>query len=65
MINARSETVAEKPAFRDAFGKRRCLVPASGFYKWKKLDGRTKQPYFIYRADSQSLVRKPSSSPSN
>lgn len=46
MINARAETVGEKPAFRSAFRTRRCLVPSSGFYEWKKEEGR-KQPYFI------------------
>jgi putative SOS response-associated peptidase YedK len=56
MINARSETVAEKPAFRDAFRKRRCLVPVSGFYEWQKLDARTKQPYYIHHHDGQPLV---------
>ena len=50
MINARAETVMEKPAFRDAFKKRRALVPASGFYEWKKEEG-GKQPYFIGRKD--------------
>ena len=50
-INARAETVATAPAFRAAFKKRRCLVPASGFYEWKKLDGSDKQPYFIGMSD--------------
>ena len=46
MINARSETVAEKPAFRDSFRAKRCLVPADGFFEWRKeADG--KQPYLI------------------
>lgn len=46
MINARAETVSEKPAFRNAFKKRRCLIIADGFYEWKGKKGH-KQPYFI------------------
>ncbi len=46
MINARAESVAEKPAFRAAFKSRRCLIPASGFYEWAK-HGARKQPYFV------------------
>jgi putative SOS response-associated peptidase YedK len=46
MINARAETVASKPSFRNAFKKRRCLIPASGFYEWKGEKGQ-KQPYYI------------------
>lgn len=46
LINARAETVAEKPSFREAFMRQRCLVIADGFYEWQKR-GRTRQPYFI------------------
>jgi len=46
MINARAETVAEKPAFRNAFRRRRCLVPADGYYEWRTEAGR-KQPYLL------------------
>ncbi len=57
MINARAETVAEKPAFRSAFAKRRCLIPADGFYEWAKIPGqKNKQPYYIYRTDGEPLV---------
>lgn len=51
MINARGETVAEKPAFRTAFKRRRCLIPADGYYEWKA-DGKRKQPYLIHLRDN-------------
>ena len=47
MINARAETVAEKPAFRSAFARRRCLIPTDGFYEWKKTDAKNKQPVYV------------------
>lgn len=50
MINARAETVAEKPAFRTSFARRRCLILADGFYEWERA-GRAKQPFHITRAD--------------
>ncbi|NNC80727.1 MAG: SOS response-associated peptidase [Acidimicrobiales bacterium] len=56
MINARSETVATKNSFRSAFAKRRCIVAADGFYEWKRIDEKTKQPMFIYRADGDPLA---------
>lgn len=61
MINARVETVHEKPAYRRAFAKRRCLLPADGFYEWEQVKdeatGRTrKQPYFIHPADGQVMA---------
>jgi putative SOS response-associated peptidase YedK len=54
-INARAETVAEKPMFREAFKRRRCLVPASGYFEWKP-EGAAKQPYFIHDADNTLLM---------
>ena len=54
LINARSETVAEKPAFRAAYERRRCLVPADGYYEWKR-EGERKQPYFLTPQDRSPL----------
>jgi putative SOS response-associated peptidase YedK len=57
MINARSETVLDKPAFRRAIRRRRCLIPADGFYEWAKVPGhKKKQPYYIHRADGEPVV---------
>jgi putative SOS response-associated peptidase YedK len=54
LINARSETVLDKPAFKNAVRRRRGLIPADGYYEWKAIEGR-KQPYFIHRADGTPL----------
>ena len=54
-INARAETVAEKPTFRDSFAKRRCLIPADGFYEWERLP-KGKLPHYIYRGDLKPLA---------
>lgn len=54
--NARGETVGEKPMFRQAFRKRRCLIPASGFYEWKAVPGqKLKQPFYISHADGSPM----------
>ncbi len=55
MINARSETAPEKPAFRAAFRQRRCLIPADGFYEWQKV-GPAKQPYYIRLRDHRPFA---------
>jgi putative SOS response-associated peptidase YedK len=52
LINARSETVQEKPAFKNAIKRRRCLIPADGYYEWHVSEDR-KRPYFIHRRDGQ------------
>lgn len=56
LINARSETVADKPSFRDPFRRRRCLIPADGFYEWAVVPGqRTKRPCLIDHVDGTPL----------
>jgi putative SOS response-associated peptidase YedK len=54
LINARAETVHEKPSFKVSFNKQRCLIPADGFYEWKKMPGKSKkQPYYFHFKDSE------------
>ena len=55
MINARGETVAEKPAFRAAFKRRRCLILADGYYEWRK-EGKRKQPYYFRMKDDRPFA---------
>lgn len=54
MINARSETVHEKPSFKQAFLARRCIIPASGFYEWEKV-GKEKIPHYIHLRDGDIM----------
>jgi putative SOS response-associated peptidase YedK len=54
LINARSETVLEKPAFKNAIRRRRCLIPADGYYEWQA-SGTRKRPHFIHRRDGQPI----------
>jgi len=57
MINARAETVATKSAFRNAFRRRRCIIPVDGFYEWAAVPGRRrKQPYYLHRPDGEPLA---------
>ena len=56
IINARSDTVATKPAFREAVRTRRCIIPASGFYEWSAGDNRTRLPWYITRADGVPMA---------
>jgi putative SOS response-associated peptidase YedK len=55
LINARAETVATTPSFRSAFRKRRCLVPADGYYEWQKLE-KAKQPFYFHRKDGRPFA---------
>lgn len=56
MFNARAETVADKPSFRDAFRHRRCLVAVDGFYEWGTGSGPSRQPWYFHRSDGDPLV---------
>ena len=56
MINARGETVAEKPSFRHSFAKKRCLIPADGFFEWEKLASGKKQPWWIRMKDEEPFA---------
>ena len=56
LINARVETMAEKPAFRDALKHGRCVIPASGYYEWRTNPDKTKQPFYITLADDQPMA---------
>jgi len=56
LINARADTIADKPSFRDAFAKRRCLVPADGFYEWRAVAGKSKEPWRIELADRPAFA---------
>ena len=55
LFNARAETLAEKPAYRNACSKRRCLIPADGFYEWKKQVGSKSKPFYVRRLDRQQM----------
>ena len=56
LINARAETIAEKPAFRAAVRDRRCLIACTGFYEWERSDPKQPLPWFVTRTDGQPLV---------
>jgi putative SOS response-associated peptidase YedK len=57
LINARAESLAEKSAFKTAFRKRRCIIPADGFYEWERVAGRKQnQPMFIHRRDGEPIA---------
>ncbi|MEY2591472.1 MAG: hypothetical protein QOJ67_3456 [Acidimicrobiaceae bacterium] len=57
MINARAESILDKPAFRRPLERKRCIVPADGFYEWEAIDGqKAKQPWYVRRADGDALA---------
>jgi putative SOS response-associated peptidase YedK len=55
LINARAESVSEKPSFRSAFKRRRCIIPAGGFFEWQPVEGRRKQPWLFRVADGSPM----------
>ena len=55
MINARAEGLIDKPAFRRAFERKRCIVPADGFYEWERVGAKRKQPWYITRGDGEPM----------
>lgn len=56
LINARSETITEKPSFRQSVPGRRCIIPMSGFYEWDRSDPKRKVPYFVTREDGHLML---------
>jgi putative SOS response-associated peptidase YedK len=56
LVNARSETIHEKPSFRDLIAGNRCIVPMNGFYEWDRSDARHKRPYFVPREDGHLML---------
>lgn len=56
LINARAETIDSKPAFRNAFQKRRCLIPANGFYEWHREKGKGREPWYIYAREVELMA---------
>jgi len=56
VINARAETIMQKASFKAAFKQRRCLIPADGFYEWKKIRSGNKQPFFVRMADAKPFA---------
>lgn len=56
LINARSEDIEKKPSFRSAFRRRRCLIPADGFFEWQRMGKQRKQPYYLKMADDSPMA---------